>query len=171
MCRFSRYMQAVPMKRITAEKCADSFVTGWVSTFGSPVHIYCNRGAQFTSHSWKNLAVFLGTKLHHSTAYHPQAQGIVERVNRTLKTSLKARGSPSEWHDNLPWALLSLRNSFNEDLDGLSSNKVVFKKPLCLRGEFFQHQATNALLSAAPHHHLSSLLPKNLPPFVTTLHD
>ena len=111
VCKFSRYIQAVPMKGITAEECADSFVTDWVSTFGSPAHIYCDRGAQFTSRMWKDLASFLGAELHHSTVYHPQSQGIVERVNRTVKTSLKARGSPSEWHDNLPWTLLALRNS------------------------------------------------------------
>ena len=111
VCKFSRYIQAVPMKGITTEECADSFVTDWVSTFGSPAHIYCDRGAQFTNRMWKDLASFLGAELHHSTVYHPQSQGFVERVNRTVKTSLKARGSPSEWHDNLPWTLLALRNS------------------------------------------------------------
>ena len=44
--RFSRCIQAVSMKGITAEECADSFVTGWVSLFGSPAYIYCDRGAQ-----------------------------------------------------------------------------------------------------------------------------
>ena len=37
------------MKGITAEECADSFVTGPASSFGSPVHIFCARGAQFPS--------------------------------------------------------------------------------------------------------------------------
>ena len=53
------------------------------------MHIYCDRGAQFTSALWRDLAQFLGAHLHHSTAYHPQAQGMVERVNRTLKTVLR----------------------------------------------------------------------------------
>ena len=47
VCRFSRYFQAIPMKGITAEECASSFVSGWVSLVGSPSHVYCDRGSQF----------------------------------------------------------------------------------------------------------------------------
>ena len=72
--RYSRFIQAVPLRGITAEECSSAFVHGWVSLFGSPEHIYCDRGAQFTSALWRDLAQFLGAQLHHSTAYHPQAQ-------------------------------------------------------------------------------------------------
>ena len=94
--RFSCYFQAIPIKGITAEECASSFLSGWVSLFGSPSHVYCDCGSQFTSSTWKELISFFGAKLHHATSYHPQAQGIVERVNQILKTALKASGSPSE---------------------------------------------------------------------------
>ena len=103
VCGFSRYFYAITMKEIIAEECASSFVSGWVSFFGSPSHISCDRGYQFTSSTWKELILFLGAKLHHATSYHPQAQEIIERVNRTMKTALKASGSTSEWHDNLSW--------------------------------------------------------------------
>ena len=53
------------------------------------MHICCDRGAQFLSALWRDSAQFLCAQLHHSTAYHPQPQGMVERVNRTLKTALK----------------------------------------------------------------------------------
>ena len=111
-----------------------------MSLFGSPSHIYCDRGAQFTSALWRKLALFLGAQLHHSTAYHPQAQGLVERVNRTLKTALKCAESPTDWYNNLPWALLSLRNQPKEDLDNHSSNDFVFGGKLPLPGEFFVAQ-------------------------------
>ena len=66
------------------------------------MHIYCDRGAQFTSALWKDLAQFLGAQLQHSTAYRPQAQGMIERANRTLKTALKCAEAPTEWCTNLP---------------------------------------------------------------------
>ena len=97
-------MQAVPLQAISAEECSLAFAQSWVSLFGSPSHISCNRGAQFTSTLWRKLALFLGAQLHHSTAYHPQAQGLIERVNRTLKTALKCADAPTDWYDNLPWA-------------------------------------------------------------------
>ena len=101
------------------------------------MHIYCDRGAQFTSALWRNLAQFFGAQLHHSTAYHPQAQGMIERVNRTLKTTLKCAEAATEWHNNLPLALLALRNLPKEDLEHFSSNDLVFGDKLHLPGEFF----------------------------------
>ena len=133
-------MQAVPFQGISAEECSSAFVQSWVSLFGSPSYIYCDRGAQFTSALWRKLALFLGSQLHHSTAYHPQTQGLVERINRTLKTALKCAESPTDWYDNLPWALLSLRNQPKEDLDNHSPNDFVFGGKLRLPGEFFVAQ-------------------------------
>ena len=75
--------------------------------------------------------------VHHSTAYHPQAQSMVERVNRTLKMDLKCAEAPTEWYNNLPWALLALRNLPKEDLEHFSSNDFVFGDKLRLPGEFF----------------------------------
>ena len=96
------------------------------------MHIYCDQSAQFTSALWRDLAQFFGAQLHHSTAYHPQAQGMVERLNRTLKTALKCAEATTEWHNNLPWALLALRNLPKEDLEHFSSNDLVFGDKLCL---------------------------------------
>ena len=82
--RYSRFIQAMPLLVITAEECFSAFV--WLGFFiwqsYAQLHIYCNRGAQFTSALWRDLAQFLGAQLHHSTAYHPQTQGMVERVNK-----------------------------------------------------------------------------------------
>ena len=114
-----------------------NFVHDWVSLFDSPMHIYCDRGAQFTSALLRDLAQFRGAQLHHSTAYHSQAQGMVERVNKTLKTALKCSEAPTECHNNLPWAFLALRNLLKEDLKHFSSNDLVFGDKLCLPGEFF----------------------------------
>ena len=140
--RYSRFMQAVPLQGISAKECFSAFVQSWVSLFDSPSHIYCDDGAQFTSTLWRKLALFLGAQLslHHSTAYHPQAQGLVEQVNRTLKTAFKCAESPTDWYDKLPWGLLSLRNQPKEDLDNHSSNDFVFGGKLRLPGEFFVAQ-------------------------------
>ena len=101
--------------------------------FGSPFHIYCDRGSQFTSALWRKLALFFRAQLHPSTAYH-------QRVNRTLKTALKCAESPTDWYDNLSWALLSLRNQPKEDLENHSLNDFVFRRKLRLPGEFFAAQ-------------------------------
>ena len=115
---YSRYMNAIPMVGITAEECVDSFIRHWVSWFGTPEHVYTDRGSQFSSPLWSQMYRFLGTQAHRFTAYHPQAQGPIERLNRTLKTSFKCWEDPTTWHDHLPWVLMALRNSPKDDLAG-----------------------------------------------------
>ena len=83
------------------------------------------------------MAQFLGAQLHHITGYHPQAQDMIERINRALKTALKCAEPPTEWHNNLPWALLALRNLPKKDPKHFSSNDLVFGDKLRLTGEFF----------------------------------
>ena len=135
--RFSRFMNAIPRVGISAQECTDAFTRHWVAWVGCPQHLFTDRGTQFTSSTWKSMCECLGCQLHHSTAYHPQAQGMVERFNRTLKSSLRCTGNPSLWYDHLPWVLLAMRNTPKEDLCHASPCELVFGESMRLPGEFF----------------------------------
>ena len=74
-------------KRYVGDSCIQTLI-GWISRFGIPSHITSDRGSQFTSRLWLGIAKSLGYTLHHTTAYHPQANGMVERFNRNLKEAL-----------------------------------------------------------------------------------
>ena len=82
--------------------------------------------------------MYLGCQFHHSTAYHPQAQGMVQRFNRTLKSSLRYTGDPSLRYDHLPWVLLALQNTPTEDLCHAFPCELVFGESVRLSGEFFE---------------------------------
>ena len=90
------------------------------------------------------MCVTLVCELHHSTAYHPQAHGLIERFNKTLKTSLKCHEEPSEWYDQLPWTLLALRKMPKEDLDFSIPSELLFDQPVRLPGEFFEPVSEDA---------------------------
>ncbi|KAK3797528.1 hypothetical protein RRG08_054561 [Elysia crispata] len=92
-----------------------------------------NRGPQFTSALWNEVANKLGIQVHRTTAYHPQSNGLVERFHRTLKAALKARLQGPRWTDELPWVLLGLRTVPKEDLD-TSSAELVYGEPLTVPG-------------------------------------
>ena len=80
------------MKDISAATCADALIRGWIARFGIPTNLTSDRGAQFTSALWAELGKTLSIKNINTTAYHPQANGLVERFHRTLKASLMATG-------------------------------------------------------------------------------
>ena len=73
-------------------------------------------------------------------AYHPIANGMVERFHRQLKASLKASPHPKRWSDMLPLALLGIRTTLKEDLK-CTAAELVYGTSLRLPGEFFTLQA------------------------------
>ena len=89
--RTTRWSEAVPLQDITAASCARAFMTGWIARFGVPLQMTSDRGRQFISSLGSEMARSLGTQLHRTTSYHPQANGMVERFHRSLKASLRAR--------------------------------------------------------------------------------
>src|SRR3954466_7845322 len=60
----------------------------------------------------------MGTRLNFSTAYHPQSQDQVERVNQVLEVMLRACviSFGKKWEESLPFAELSYNNSYQASL-------------------------------------------------------
>lgn len=141
--RFTRWPEVQPLQDITAETVAKAFFEMWISRFGCPETVTTDRGRQFTSHLFKALADLCGVQLRHTTAYHPAANGMVERFHRTLKAAIMAQGEQS-WTDVLPMVLLGMRTAWKEDLQ-CSVAEMVYGEQLRIPGEFFQSTNSNQL--------------------------
>ncbi|XP_059083346.1 uncharacterized protein K02A2.6-like [Tigriopus californicus] len=109
------------------------FPSGWVSRYGLPDTIISDRGAQFTSALWDNLSKSLGFSIHHTTAYHPQSNGLVERLHRQLKDALRARTAEVNWFYHLPWILLGICTSPKDD-SGYSPAQMLYGSSLRIPG-------------------------------------
>lgn len=133
--RYTRWPEALPLASTDTESCARAFARHWVARFGVPADMSSDRGAQFTSQLWSSLSTLLGIRLHRTTAYHPQANGLVERFHRSFKAALRARLTSPAWMDELPWVMLGLRTVPKEDL-GASSAEMVYGAPLTVPGDF-----------------------------------
>ena len=136
--RYTRWPEVIPMEDALTETYARALIRHWIARFGVQDDLTSDRGPQFTSHLWAALNKLLGISASTTTAYHPQANGMVERFHRQLKASLKARLCSPHWMDELPIVLLGIRSVWKEDM-GCSSADLVFGTALHIPGEFFQN--------------------------------
>ncbi len=74
--RSTRWVEAVPIKTMSAVDCVDALITAWVSRFGVPANLTSDRGAQFTAAVWSALCLKLGVSHQITTAYHPQSNSM-----------------------------------------------------------------------------------------------
>lgn len=121
--RATRWTEAVPTSDMTAETIANAIIKGWISRFGLPYRITTDQGRQFESLLFKQLNSILGIDHYRTTAYHPQANGLIERFHRSLKASLKAKLS-IDWSDELPLVLLGLRSAVKADINASPAELV-----------------------------------------------
>ena len=137
--RFSRWPAAIPISNISAETVADAFAHGWVAHYGVPVAITTDRGSQFSSSIWTQLMEQWGIRPLMTTAYHPEANGMVERLHRRLKEAILALcpDAPQQWYWKLPMALLAIRTTLKPDI-GASPADLVFGEGLALPGNLVQ---------------------------------
>ena len=141
--RFTRWPEAIPIPDSKTETCAKAFIRHWLARFGVPTSMVSDRGAQFTSDLWKELNKLLGINASTTTAYHPQANGMVERLHRHLKASLKARLPENPyWMEELPLVLLGVRTAWKEDPD-CSPAELVYGSSLAIPGEFLPPTGAN----------------------------
>ena len=132
--RWTSWPEALPTTATDTKTLARLLIDNWISRFGVPSIITSDRGGQFTSALWKEVTELMGIKQDLTTAYHPQHNGKVERLHRTLENSLRSRlDGRKDWLDQLPWVLLGLRNSLNNDKRH-SPSVMVFGQPLTIPG-------------------------------------
>ncbi len=87
-----------------------------------------DRGPQFTSNIWNSLCLLFQSKHWPTTAYHPQANGMVERLHPCLKDALGTRGANATWVAELPWVLLGFRSQPRED-SNISPAQAIYGTP------------------------------------------
>jgi len=123
---FSKWVETVAVPSADAVTVADALVERIVCRLGPPATLLSDKGTHFTAQLIKTICSRLGSDQRHSTAYHPQTQGIVERFNATLLDLLAKHCSSdqTDWDAALPllaWAY----NSSVHPATGLSPFEVI----------------------------------------------
>ncbi len=85
---YTRWVIFVPLRESKAKDVVEAVMEHLVHKFGMPAGIISDRGSQFTGGLYQRLMARLRVNHRVTTAYHPQANGRVERVHRTLNAML-----------------------------------------------------------------------------------
>ncbi len=128
-CRdsFSKWVEAIPLRRATAEETVRALEREVFSRFGPPESIHSDSGRQFESALFRDVARLLGIQTTTTGGYNPKGNGAVERMHRDLGTMLRAavREDPDSWEDALPWALFAIRTAVCRST-GLAPYQILF---------------------------------------------
>ncbi|KAG3055509.1 hypothetical protein PI125_g25705 [Phytophthora idaei] len=114
VCRLSKMMHLAPVPdTVTGEHAARLFADGVFRHHGLPETFVSDRDPRFTAAFWQTLFQLLETRLHMSTADHPQTDGQTERVNRVLEDTLRSvcAVAPRTWSERLPVVEFALNNA------------------------------------------------------------
>ena len=146
--RGSGWFESYPCTHATADSACNALLL-WVARFGVPEIIVSDRGTHFESQLFKSLTTKLGITKRRVTAYHPSANGAVERQHRRLKEAIKARSlhAKSTWLRDLPLVMLGLNNSISQEFNSSAAQRV-YGRQLAVPNCIFNQQydlADNAL--------------------------
>ena len=136
MDRTTHWPEAIPLRDTTTTECARALISTWIARFGVPLNMTSDRGPQFTSVMWSTISSQFEIQLHRTTAYHTQANDLVERFHRTRNASLKARLSSPNCVDELPWVLLGITVVPKNYLQ-TSSAELVYGESLMIPCDYF----------------------------------
>ncbi|KAL5544478.1 hypothetical protein UlMin_008262 [Ulmus minor] len=104
---YTKWVEAESLQEITEARTTGFIWRNIICRFGIPHSLVSDNGTQFDSAGLKKLCSDLGIHKHFSSVAHPQSNGQVEAVNKTIKNNLerKLNGAKGAWVDELPRVL------------------------------------------------------------------
>ena len=131
-----------------------------VPVIGVPEALLSDHGTNLLAHVMLQTCQTLGIVKLNTTAYHPQCDGMVERLNRTLKAMLRKHAARfgKQWDQFLPGVLWAYRNTPHEatkekpsfllfGVDVRSPTEAAFMSPQSLRPADIEDYREELILS------------------------
>ena len=106
----TRYPEAIPLKTRHSRVIAEALINLF-SRVGLPNEIVSDKGSNLIGQLMNQLYGLLGISHIKMSVYHPEAKGLVERFNGTLKRMLKkfVKNQTDNWDKYLPYVLFAYR--------------------------------------------------------------
>ncbi|CAG2212387.1 unnamed protein product [Mytilus edulis] len=156
---FSRWAESYPMPDQEAETVTRIFVSEFIARFGLPRQVHTDQGRQFESHLFRSLCQTFKMDKTRTTALHPQSDGMVERLNRTIEDILSKfiAKDQRDWDLHLPLAMMAYRSSVHEST-GYSPSMLMFGREIELPVDLLYGQPPQ-ISDNITHQYLAKLIP------------
>ena len=135
---FTKYAEAAPCMTASAEETCDHLINVWIARHGCPITFQSDNSKAFVGDLTKELMKRSQVAQAHSTTYHPQTNGLVERQNRTLVSMLRVYCSRymDDWDKHLP-QVMGAYNSTEHSTTGISPHMMLTGHEKALPLTFF----------------------------------
>ena len=112
---FTRWVEAYAIPNQEATTVAEKLVNNMFCHFGLPEQLHSDMRVQFESRVVKEMCSMLNISKTHTTRYHPQSDGLVERANRTTGNMLTTATNTQagNWESCLPKVCLAYNTPAN----------------------------------------------------------
>ncbi|XP_023193030.1 UPF0524 protein C3orf70 homolog isoform X1 [Xiphophorus maculatus] len=113
---FTKWPEAYAIPDQEAETVADALLGGFISRFGVPDIIHSDQGRNFESRVFSVMCSRLGIQKTRTTPLHPQSDGLVERLHRTLgqQLAILTAEHQRDWDEHLPLVLMACRSAVQD---------------------------------------------------------
>ena len=135
---FTKLAEAKPCQTASAEETCDYLITHWISRYGCSMTFQSDNGKAFVWDLTKELMKRSHIAQAHSTTYHPQTNGLVERQNRRLLNMLRVYCSRymTDWDNNLG-QVDGAYNSTQHSTTGISPFMMLTGRERAMPSTFF----------------------------------
>ncbi|KAJ1194149.1 hypothetical protein NDU88_003444 [Pleurodeles waltl] len=133
VCIFSHWIEAYPTRRNDSLTVAKLLLRELIPRFGFPISLELDRGSHFNNEVIKLLCAALNIEQKLHCSYRPEASGLVEQMNGTLKSRMAkiCTSTNLKWPDALPLVLMTMRNT-PERKTGLSPHEILMGRAMRL---------------------------------------
>lgn len=110
---FTKWLEAYALLNQEATTVAEVIVKEYVCRFGVPLELHSDQGHNFESQVFAEMCGIIGIMKTRTTPLHPQSDGMVERLNRTLEAQLSkfVNEYQRDWDRYIPLLMLALRSA------------------------------------------------------------
>lgn len=135
----TKFSVAIAMANHEANTIAYYFVTSFVCLHGIPKSLVSDQGTEFLSKVTSDTCKLLKIQKINTSPYHPQANGALERSNRTLGDYLRhyVDKDQSNWDNYIPYAMFVF-NSSEHRITGKQPYELIFGRKLVVPGTFIR---------------------------------